>query len=128
MKASILVVAVILLSACGGSSQGSKVTSNRYVITEEEIQNSTATNAYELIRMKRPEFLRPQGPKAVVPMASSTRLPVVYVNGLRYGELEELTKIPAEMVKEVRYLNERDANLQLGLGNPAGAILVTTKK
>jgi hypothetical protein len=104
------------------------------VILEDEMRNSTASNAYDLIRVIRPEFFRPQGTKTVVslPMLGgkpmSTRLPVVYVDEIRYGYPDDLVKLPAENVKEVRYLNEQDANLRFGLGHSAGAIVILTKK
>jgi len=124
----LLFVPAAIICACSGSGQQTRIRYQRNVLSEEEIQQSNATNAYELIRLKRPEFLRAHGPKAVTSMASSSRLPVVYLNGMRYGYPEDLTKIPAESVKEVRYLNDVDANLQLGLGHSAGAVLITTNR
>lgn len=127
MKTAICFALAIALSACTSTSRVSKPLGDRYVITEEEIEGSKATNAYELIRERRPEFLRPQGPKAFTRGVTSTRMPAVYMNGLLMGETRELTRIPIETIKEIRYLDEVDAQQKFGLGNVAGAIVVTTK-
>ena len=58
----------------------------------------------------------------------STRLPVIYVDEIQYGYPEDLVKLASGNVKEVRYLDEQDANLRLGLGHSGGTILVITKK
>jgi hypothetical protein len=127
MKAIVIGCVILLVSSCSGSSQGSKI-ANRYVIDEQEIMKSNASNAYELVREKRPEFLRAQGPKTLGRGISSTRFPAVYLNGLFYGELKDLASISIDAIKEIRYLNEVDAQQQFGLGNVAGAIVVITKK
>ncbi|MGH2568763.1 MAG: hypothetical protein ACRDGA_10510, partial [Bacteroidota bacterium] len=80
-----------------------------------------ATDTYEAILKWWPGFV----PRGVV---SSGRLPTVYVNGLRYGEVDALRRLPVEWVREVRYLNPTDANLELGVGNTGGAIMITTKE
>lgn len=127
MKTVFCFVLAIALSACTSQTRVSKPPGDRYVITEEEIEGSKATNAYELIRERRPEFLRTQGPKTMMRGSSSTTMPAVYMNGMLMGETRELVRIPIETIKEIRYLNEIDAQQRFGLGNVAGAIVVTTK-
>lgn len=127
MKTVICFVLAVGLSACTSTSRVSKPLGDRYVITEEEIEGSKATNAYELIRERRPEFLRAQGPKTMARGVRATTLPAVYMNGMLMGEARELTRISIEAIKEIRYLNEVDAQQKFGLGNVAGAIVVTTK-
>lgn len=115
MKAFILSAAVLLLCACSGLNQGSKATTDRYLISEQEIEKTSASNAYELIREKRPEFLWSQGPKTLSRSYGSTRLPSVYLDGIYFGGLAELSRLTVESLKEIRYLNERDAHQKFGL-------------
>jgi outer membrane cobalamin receptor len=128
MQTLLCIVLAAIAVSCTGSTQVSRPPADRYVITQQEIEQSRATNAYELIRERRPEFLRPQGPKAFTRGVRSTRMPVVYMDGMLMGETSELTKIPIETINEVRYFNEVDAQQRFGLGNVAGAIEVITKK
>ena len=127
MKTVVCLILAAVFSSCGSPTRVSKPLGDRYVITLEEIEQSKATNAFELIRERRPEFLRAQGPKTMMRGARSTTMPTVYLNEMLLGETRELVKIPIETIKEVRYLNEVDAQQKYGLGNVAGAILITTK-
>ena len=126
MKAATLIVAAAVLSACSGSGPGTTpgFKYDRYVLTEAEIGQSDASTAYELVQMKRPEFFRPQVPRST----GGAAIPVVYVDGNKYGVPNDLMKISGHVVKEVRYLKPVDANLRYGAGHAGGAILVTTKR
>lgn len=131
MKPSFVVVALFFVGACAGADSGTHVKSHLDVITEEEIQETKATNAYELIRLRRPQFLKPQGargPISILNNSQSSLLPLVYVDGHRYGYPEDLSKLTAAIVKEVRYLGWQDANMLYGFGHDAGIILVTTNR
>ena len=127
MKRSLVLIVVSLCAAaCSGSNSSTTpgVRYDRYVITEQEIGETTAATAYELIQMKRPEFFRPQVPR----VSGGVAIPLVYVNGNKYGIPDDLLKLSADVIKEVRYLKPVDANLVYGIGHPGGAILVTTKR
>jgi hypothetical protein len=52
----------------------------------------------------------------------------VFLDDVRLGEQNQLASIPANTVKEIRYVNARDATTLWGTGYPAGVIQVITKK
>ncbi|MGH2568764.1 MAG: hypothetical protein ACRDGA_10515 [Bacteroidota bacterium] len=118
---------LILLSACSSSNPEKKTGLIRNLITEEEIVNASATNAYELVKQRRPEYLMPKAPKTFYRGPRSTILPVAYLNGAFLGEPSELLKISIETVKEVRYLEPTDATMRYGTGHVAGIIMVITR-
>lgn len=119
-----LPMTLTLLLACGGSqTQGTR---DRTVITEREIEESALLDAFEVVRALRPEFLRTRG-------SSSFRVtePVeaqVYVDGVRTGDPASLRRLPRDVVREIRYIDAREATTRYGTGHGAGAILVATKR
>ncbi len=127
MKTVVCLVLAAVFSSCGSPTHVSKPPGDRYVISLEEIEQSTATHAFELIRERRTEFLRAQEPKTMMRGARSTTMPSVYRNAILMGETRQLVRIPIESINEVCYLNDVDAQQKYGLGNVAGAILITTK-
>ena len=131
MKALILVLAAGIVTACGGMSPERGIKSDINVITEQEIRETAASNAYELITLRRPQFLRPQGargPASILNNSQSSKLPEVYVDGHRYGYPADLKNLGSVFVKEIRYVNGQDANFQYGFGHDAGIIRVTTNR
>jgi outer membrane cobalamin receptor len=101
------------------------------LITQEEIDKSTAADAYDLIQKLRPAWFTRRGvgsgqatTDAVGGMDDGVRV-VAYVDGIRWADLSTLT---VERIKEVRYLNASDATTKYGTGHTAGAIEVTTKR
>lgn len=107
-------------SASGGSSGGS-----REVLTGEEIYSSSATTAYDAVRLLRPSFLRGRGARSM--NAGGGSGPVLYVDGVYRGDPREMEQIPAANVLEIRYLDSTDATMRFGTGHTDGAILVTTR-
>jgi hypothetical protein len=52
---------------------------------------------------------------------------MVYVDGTKMGGVQELKRIPAQDVREIRFLSASDAQQRYGTGHAAGAIQVTLK-
>lgn len=119
-----LPLTIVVLLACGGSrAQGTR---DRTVITEREIQESALLDAFEVVRALRPEFLRTRGTssfRATDPVEAQ-----VYVDGVRTGDPETLRRLPRDVVREIRYIDAREATTRYGTGHGAGAILVATKR
>lgn len=123
----------LLIGACAsGSADGVKSAdrpasrrASRDVLTLEEIQTASgAENAYEVVRRLRPEFLRKRGATSI-----STPEPnpiVVYVNGANVGGVEMLRQIRVFELKEIRYVNARDATTRYGTDHSGGALEVVT--
>lgn len=93
------------------------------LITAEEIAETGALNAYEAVKRLRSNWLRSRGSHSIIDSAPS--LPVVYVDGDRFRDVEVLRTIHSRNVKEMRYLDARTATSRYGHDHDGGAILVT---
>lgn len=123
----LLVLAMAMgCASAGGAGNGSGASTTRHssdVITTEEIQQATGlSTAYDAVQRLRPQFLRIRGPSTF----GGAEGPVVYVNGMRRGGADSLRQIGITEVKEIRYLNARDATTKYGTGVSQGVIEVTT--
>ena len=113
---------LVAVAGCATSPAGSGSRS-RNVITAEEIAEIQASTAFDAVQRLRPEFLR----RGRVNMSSDTQtLPIVYVDDVRYGGVDELRRIRASQVVRIEYLSGSDATTRFGTGHAGGAILVTT--
>jgi hypothetical protein len=142
-------IAVSLGWACasgGGSARGGgatasgsagpstqRISTSRDVIAEAEITSraSDASTAYQIVEKLRPQMLRARGSSISMnpdSAASTPIVPRVYVDGISFGEVNTLSNIAANQVKEIRFISARDATTQWGTGHMGGVILVTTKK
>jgi hypothetical protein len=100
---------------------GGRARGDSSVITEQEIVRGNARTAYQTIERLRPHFL------SVSRAQGSTGERVVYVDGVRLGTVAVLHQIPSASIREVRYLDAREATIRFGTGHSAGAIVVATK-
>jgi hypothetical protein len=116
----------VLMSGCATPREGTTGRVQSDVLTAEEIAETTAQNAYDAISLKRPFFLKSRGPRSLheAPAGQTVEFPIVYVNGMYYGELESLRNIHVSQVREIRYLDHNAATLRFGTGHTGGIILV----
>jgi len=96
------------------------------VITEEEIAATTAINAYEVVQKLRGNFLSNRGKTTILGKSSST--PVVYVDGVRYGEILSLRNITSTTIQSIRLYRAWEAQQKYGNDVMGGVIEVTTKR
>lgn len=123
-------LAALLLWGCASTGTGTaeKPRGSRYLIMEEEIVGSGATNAYDVIQQLKPDwFLQSQrrGVKSITIEDSGE--PVVYVNDSRYGNVESLRSISSLNIVEIRFLQPSDATTRFGTGHVGGAFMVKVK-
>ena len=129
----------LVLVACGGGGSGTAsqtTTAPRTVrgpadlITEAEISaGPNYQNAFEVVQNLRPGMLIPRGVGANQSGTNLESVPIVaYMDEVRLGGLSGLESIPANRVKEIRFLSARDATTRYGTGHSSGAIVVTTKR
>ncbi|RME00407.1 MAG: hypothetical protein D6814_03585 [Calditrichaeota bacterium] len=97
--------------------------SSRDVITLSEIKNTSAANAFDLIRQLRPHWLRGRGQKSILIKEAS--FPVVYVNGSQYGDINSLETISSDNITEIEFLRPSEVGTHFGMNHPGGAILIT---
>ena len=130
MRSALLVVTALAvgLGGCSAATAGGS-DGSRDLITREEIERTGAQTAYEVVRQLRPEFLIVRGSMGL----NSTRPrergaePVVYVDGVRFGNLDSLHSIRMGDLLEIRRLSGADATTRFGTGHAGGAILVRTR-
>ena len=116
-------LALVALTACGGSARGgmgSALTPD--LIGRDEMDGSSATNAYDLITQVRPNWLRGRGTPSI--RSSQVQLPVVYLEDRRQGALEVLRSFPTAGIAELRYINATTATTRFGNGHAGGVIQV----
>ncbi len=112
--------------ACAGSRQASSgLDHQNQIITEEEIVDSKAVNAYEAIRKLRGNFLSYRGRTTM--MNTSSPEPTVYMDENAFGPLASLRTIPASQVAQIRLYRAWEAATKYGNGNMGGVIEVTTR-
>lgn len=121
-----LVAFVMVMAGCaaGGSRASASRASN--VISLEEIEASSATNAWDLITQIRPNWLRGRGPSSL--RAGGTVLPVVYVRSTRQGSAETLRGFATLTLLELRFVDAPTATTRYGNGHSGGVIEVTLRR
>ena len=110
-------------STQAGAPSSNRTRSNPNVITAEDLAKVDVSDALQAIQRLRPQFLQTRG-------TTSFQNPsevVVYVDGSRLGNTSTLRDIPANEVKEIRYLSATEATQRYGTGHASGAIVVTRK-
>ena len=141
---SVIVIAAIVASAAcassgtsaggvGGGAAGSGTASarvDRDVIAESEITTraADAANALQIIQKLRPQMLRTRGLASPNDRTGESVQPRVYIDNIEYGNLSMLSNVNATQIREIRYINSRDATTSWGTGHMGGVILILTKK
>jgi hypothetical protein len=122
---SLVVVLLVVVAACthAGTTRQKR---DPNLITQDEIERVTATNAYEAVQMLRPSFLRTRG--ITSPVTGMPELAMVYLDGMKMGDIGQLQRIPTVGIISIRYINAIDANQRYGRGHEGGAILVDTRQ
>lgn len=120
------VVVSVWSIACAHPQTVGPSPSNSGEITEEEIAATTASNAYEVIRKLRPNFLSFRGKTSL--LGTSNADPTVYVDDQAYGPISSLRTIPASQITRIRMYRSWEATTKYGTGNMGGVIAVTTKQ
>ena len=126
MRHRLLVVAMLAISSACAHAGAKSRQRDPNLITQDEIARITATNAYDAVQMLRPSFLRQRG----VPSSTSGMpdLAIVYLDGMKMGDVGQLQRIPTVGIVSIRYINAIEANQRYGRGHEGGAILVDTRQ
>ena len=115
------VAAVVLLSSCTPQA-GQRLTPFRSYthFSETQIRAVTPITAYDAVLRLRPTALNPAG--------GASFEPTVYLDNLKLGGPEELTRISAIDVIEIRFLTPIEASARFGASfRGGGAILLITR-
>ena len=130
MRKTVMCAMALMLVACGGGGTGTSAQPDTQprprgsadIITEAEINATVYQNALEVVQGLRPTMLRPRTGGA------NAQAVMLYLDGVKMNDLQGMSTVPAERVREIRFINARDATTRWGTGHDSGVILVTTKR
>jgi hypothetical protein len=115
----------LALGACA-SADGPRTTAPRAsstLIAEQEVRDSKATNALELIQNSRPGWLRKHG---TVSFRMDGEI-LVYLDEVRLGGIDTLQSLALPGIHSIRFLDAVTASARFGLNHPHGAIQVRSR-
>lgn len=118
----IVIVSVLACTRASNRANGG----DRDTITEAEIASISATNAYEAVQRLRGNFLSNRGKTTI--LGKSSPMPIVYLDGVRFGEVNSLRNISATTVQAIRLYRAWEAQQKYGNDVMGGVIEVTTKQ
>ena len=97
------------------------------VITSEEARETSANDAYGVVQLLRPAWLRPRAALSLTnPGASYAK---IYVDNVPLaGGTRELRNVPAGDIQEIRFISPSDATTRFGTGHSGGVIMVITRR
>jgi hypothetical protein len=116
----VMMALLVVATACASGSAGQTGTrQSSTTITTAEIDQLQVPTLFDVIQQLRPQYLRSRGAGAN---------PVVYVDGVRRGGIDELRSIDKGTVSEVRYIDGSEATTLYGTGHMGGAIQVISRR
>jgi hypothetical protein len=121
-------LAVAGVAGCASAGTAGTTRQSSQVITQQELIQGGAGNAYDVIRRLRPSFLTSRGEVTLGNAQTSSPYPNVYLDGLMYGDINSLRNIDTTQLSEVRMYQAWEAQTKFGLGNSSGVIALTTRK
>jgi hypothetical protein len=118
---AIFVGASLPLVACVSNATGSAqlttpIAKDAEVIGEGEMLASNATTVYEVVERTRPRLLTSR-----IDLAPTAERQV-YMNGARLGGIDQLRRIPASAIREIRFVRSVEGGG--GGGGNAGAAII----
>jgi outer membrane cobalamin receptor len=116
---------LLLVSACHQQGATPGHGGQRNVITQEEIEASTASNVYDMIAQLRGEYLKDRGKISI--RTNQHEKAVVFLNDQEYGILETMRNIPLGRISEVRYYPGTDAVNRFGAQYGGGVVMLISR-
>ena len=109
---------LLFAAACAaGGGAGGGGSTDRYVLTAEELAPYATLNAYDTVRRLRRFWIQ----------GSGGRSPRLFVNGNEMGGAPTLQEYQTDMIQEIRFLQGTDAMTEYGPDYQGGVILVTLR-
>ena len=122
----ILVLVATIVVAFGTPRPNTTGVYDAQLITEDEIDASGGSTAYDVIRKLRANFLSYRGETSF--RRTSSPYPTVYVDGQAFGEISMLRTIPAMQISTIRLYRAWEASTRYGTGNMGGVIAISTRR
>jgi len=118
-----MVCAAVAIAACGKAREGDTAPLQSGALEAQEILATNAGNMYDVIRLRRPSWLRRSGARPTSLAGPAAEI-MVYLDGQRYGEIAALARLSATSVQWAEYLSPSEAQARFGQGNLGGVIHV----
>jgi len=96
----------------------------RSVVTLAEIRDVSVDNAYDIVRLLRPEWLRVRPPDQFGEIAAETI--TVYLDDFRYGDIDSLHGVHVQSISSLRFIPAATATARWGTGHIMGVIQIIT--
>ncbi|MEO6527703.1 MAG: hypothetical protein ABIP93_13815 [Gemmatimonadaceae bacterium] len=119
-----IVMLSLALGACTHATQ--KGGRDQNVITEEEIDASGGSSAYDVIVKVRPNFLSDRG-KTTINGAAPNK-PSVFLDGVHFGEISALRSLSARQLGSIRIYRAWEAQQKFGNGFVGGVLELKTRQ
>jgi hypothetical protein len=119
-------LAPLLSTACATGSRSEEPARSSTFISLEDIQASSASNAFELVQQIRPQWLRGRGATSL--QDPQPILPVVYLGEMSFGPVESLRGFAIQGIEELRFIDARTATTRFGAGHAGGVIQVVPRR
>lgn len=120
-----IVFSILLVTAgCAGmAGDGSVSSGGMDMIQREEVLAANRGSAYEVIEVLRPQWLRMRSEQSVLGEDGI----LVYVDNVRYGDLDSLRGVNARDIFQVQRFNATAASQRWGPGHSQGVISISTR-
>jgi hypothetical protein len=96
----------------------------RSVISFYEISQASVDNAYDIVRLLRPEWLNTRPPDELYETRFEST--TVYLDDFRYGDITSLHTVHVSTIEEIRFVSAAMATARWGPGNTMGVIQIIT--
>jgi len=115
----------LLATASCASMKRSEDSSDRNIITADEIQSANVSTAYDVITKLHANYLHSRGENSI--LLKQRKEPTVFLDNVEYGSIASLRNIPASNCAEIRFIEGWDAMTKYGSDHVAGVIQVYTR-
>ena len=128
------VFVAVVLSGCGGAATAARAGSSDRITSEVlRAAEPEGLTVFQIIQRHQPRWLRASRGSSTLGNAAGgvardrSVLARVVLDGVLYGEVDELRRINVTEVERIEYMSGADATTRFGTGYAAGAILVYTR-
>ena len=124
IRAPLVVAALFVLSSgCASSQGGTRTSTDRNVITREQLRQHSFTNAYDAVASLHSNWLQKRGTDSFIAPGEI----LVYVDEVRLGGIETLRSVASSSIVYIRYFDGIAATNRWGVGHSNGVIQVSSR-
>ena len=124
LRASAIMIVALLAASC--SSTGANTGGgNPNLITQEQIELLPDGTAFSIIQRFRSGWLRARTQATL--SSAEPEYAVVYLDDMRYGEIDTLGGISANQIQTIQFISAQDATTRYGTGYMGGIIRINTR-